>query len=106
MTTAMALKCDRDAFTLAVTLDSFSATASRIRFIEAQLQGLRKEVVMVDQHPILFTAHDRSQADRLAHHTLVLDHRRPVASFHEIVFTGALGQDSSGNLHCAIHDKI
>jgi tungstate transport system ATP-binding protein len=26
-----------------------------IRFIEVQLQGLRKEVVMVDQHPILFS---------------------------------------------------
>jgi len=55
---------------------------------------------------VLFTTHDRSQAAGLAHHTLVLDHGRPVASVYENLFTGALGHDSSGNLHCAIHDKI
>ena len=55
---------------------------------------------------VLFTTHDRSLAAGLAHHTLVLDHGRLVASVYENVFTGVLGHDSSGNLSCAIHDKI
>ncbi len=55
---------------------------------------------------VLFTTHDRLLAAGLAHHTLVLDHGRLVASVYENVFSGVLGQDSSGNLCCAIHDKI
>jgi tungstate transport system ATP-binding protein len=55
---------------------------------------------------VLFTTHDRFQAAGLAHHSLVLDHGRLVTSVYENVFAGILKHDSSGNMCCAIHEKI
>ena len=55
---------------------------------------------------VLFTTHDRSLAAGLADHTVVLDRGRLVASVYENVFSGILGQDNSGNLCCAINNKI
>ncbi|MEX1330001.1 MAG: ABC transporter ATP-binding protein [Desulfobacterales bacterium] len=65
-----------------------------------------KQINETKKITILFTTHDRSQAAKLAHHTLVLDHGRLMVSVFENVFTGVLGHDSSGKLRCAIHDKI
>ena len=39
---------------------------------------------------IVFTTHDRSQATRLAHHVLVLDHGRIVPTLYENVFCGRI----------------
>lgn len=55
---------------------------------------------------VLFTTHDRSQAARLAHHTIVLNHGRLVPTMYENIFRGVLQTDPFGQLQCAIQDKI
>ena len=65
-----------------------------------------KQINETKKITVLFTTHDRSLAAGLAHETLVLDHGRLVASVYENVFSGTLGPDHSGNICCAIHDKI
>ena len=55
---------------------------------------------------VLFTTHDRSQAARLAHHTLVLNHGKLVPTMYENLFRGVLERVSSRRLLCAIHDKL
>jgi len=55
---------------------------------------------------VLFTTHDRSQAARLAHHTIVLNHGRLVPTMYENIFRGVLQTDPFGQPQCAIQDKI
>jgi tungstate transport system ATP-binding protein len=55
---------------------------------------------------VLFTTHDRSQAARLAHHTLVLNHGRVAPTMYENIFRGVLQDASVGKSLCVIHDKI
>jgi len=55
---------------------------------------------------VLFTTHDRSQAARLAHHTIVLNHGRLVPTMYENIFRGVLQTDPFGQLQCVIQDKI
>ena len=55
---------------------------------------------------VLFTTHDRSQAARLAHHTLVLNRGRLVPTMYENIFRGVLEHDSLGQPLCVIHDRI
>jgi len=55
---------------------------------------------------VLFTTHDRSQAARLAHHTIVLNQGRLVPTLYENIFKGGLRTDSSGQPQCVIQDKI
>jgi tungstate transport system ATP-binding protein len=55
---------------------------------------------------VLFTTHDRSQAARLAHHTIVLNQGRLVPTLYENIFRGVLQTDPSGQLQCVIQDKI
>ena len=55
---------------------------------------------------VLFTTHDRSQAARLAHHTIVLNQGRLVPTMYENIFRGVLQTDPSGQLQCVIQDKI
>ena len=55
---------------------------------------------------VLFTTHDRSQAARLAHHTIVLNQGRLVPTLYENIFRGVLQTDSSGQPQCVIQDKL
>ena len=55
---------------------------------------------------VVFTTHDRSQAARLAHHTLVLNHGRIVPTLYENIFRGVLEKVSARKLLCAVHDKL
>ncbi len=55
---------------------------------------------------VLFTTHDRSQAARLAHHTIVLNQGRLVPTMYENIFRGVLQTDSSGQPQCVIQDKM
>ncbi len=55
---------------------------------------------------VLFTTHDRSQAARLAHHTIVLNQGRLVPTMYENIFRGVLQTDPSGQPRCVIQDKI
>jgi tungstate transport system ATP-binding protein len=55
---------------------------------------------------VLFTTHDRSQAARLAHHTIVLNQGRLVPTLYENIFRGVLQTDSAGLPQCAIQDKL
>jgi len=55
---------------------------------------------------VLFTTHDRSQAARLAHHTIVLNHGRLVPTMYENIFRGVLQTDPFGQPQCTIQDKI
>jgi tungstate transport system ATP-binding protein len=55
---------------------------------------------------VLFTTHDRSQAARLAHHTIVLNQGRLVPTLYENIFRGALKDDPSGQPQCVIQDKM
>jgi tungstate transport system ATP-binding protein len=55
---------------------------------------------------VLFTTHDRSQAARLAHHTIVLNQGRLVPTMYENIFRGVLQTDPSGQPRCAIQDKM
>ncbi len=55
---------------------------------------------------VLFTTHDRSQAARLAHHTLVLNRGRLVPTMYENIFRGVLDHDSFGQPLCVIHDRL
>ncbi|UCE56686.1 MAG: ABC transporter ATP-binding protein [Desulfobacterales bacterium] len=55
---------------------------------------------------VLFTTHDRSQAARLAQHTIVLNHGKLVPTMYENIFRGVLQQDQSGQVQYIIHDKI
>ena len=55
---------------------------------------------------VLFTTHDRSQAARLAHHTIVLNQGRLVPTMYENIFRGVLQTDPSGQPQCAIQDKM
>ena len=55
---------------------------------------------------VVFTTHDRSQAARLAHHTIVLNQGRLVPTLYENIFRGVLQTDPSGQPQCAIQDKM
>ena len=55
---------------------------------------------------VVFTTHDRSQAARLAHHTIVLNQGRLVPTMYENIFRGVLQTDPSGQPQCAIQDKM
>ena len=55
---------------------------------------------------VLFTTHDRSQAARLAHHTIVLNQGRLVPTMYENIFRGVLKTDPSGQPQCVIQDKM
>ena len=55
---------------------------------------------------VLFTTHDRSQAARLANHTIVLNQGRLVPTMYENIFRGFLQTDPSGQPRCVIQDKI
>jgi tungstate transport system ATP-binding protein len=55
---------------------------------------------------VLFTTHDRSQAARLAHHTIVLNQGRLVPTMYENIFRGVLQTDPSGQPQCLIQDKM
>ncbi|MBW2442700.1 MAG: ABC transporter ATP-binding protein [Deltaproteobacteria bacterium] len=55
---------------------------------------------------VLFTTHDRSQAARLAHHTIVLNQGRLAPTMYENIFRGVLKSDPSGRPRCVIQDKI
>ena len=55
---------------------------------------------------VLFTTHDRSQAARLAHHTIVLNKGRLVPTMYENIFSGVLQIDPSGQPQYVIQDKI
>ncbi len=55
---------------------------------------------------VLFTTHDRSQAARLAHHTIVLNQGRLVPTMYENIFRGVLQTDPSGQPQCVIQDTI
>ena len=55
---------------------------------------------------VLFTTHDRSQAARLAHRTIVLNQGRLVPTLYENIFRGVLQTDQFGQLQCVIQDKI
>jgi len=55
---------------------------------------------------VLFTTHDRSQAARLAHHTIVLNQGRLVPTLYENIFRGVLQSDPSGQPQCVIQDKL
>jgi len=55
---------------------------------------------------VLFTTHDRSQAARLAHHTIVLNQGHLVPTLYENIFRGVLQTDPSGQPQCVIQDKM
>jgi tungstate transport system ATP-binding protein len=55
---------------------------------------------------VLFTTHDRSQAARLAHHTIVLNQGYLVPTLYENIFRGTLQTDPAGQPQCVIQDKI
>ena len=55
---------------------------------------------------VLFTTHDRSQAARLAQHTIVLNQGRLVPTMYENIFRGVLQTDPSGQPQCVIQDKM
>ena len=55
---------------------------------------------------VLFTTHDRSQAARLAQHTIVLNDGKLVPTMYENIFRGVLQKDQSDQFQCVIHDKI
>jgi tungstate transport system ATP-binding protein len=60
----------------------------------------------VNKISVLFTTHDRSQAARLAHHTIVLNQGRLVPTLYENIFRGVLQTDPSGQPQCVIQDKM
>jgi tungstate transport system ATP-binding protein len=55
---------------------------------------------------VVFTTHDRSQAARLAHHTLVLNRGRVAPTMYENIFRGVLQDASTTKSLCVIHEKI
>ena len=55
---------------------------------------------------VLFTTHDRSQAARLADHTIVLNQGRLVPTMYENIFRGNLHNDQAGHPQCVIQDKM
>jgi tungstate transport system ATP-binding protein len=55
---------------------------------------------------VLFTTHDRSQAARLADHTIVLNQGRLVPTMYENIFRGVLQTDPSDQVRCVIQDKL
>jgi tungstate transport system ATP-binding protein len=55
---------------------------------------------------VLFTTHDRSQAARLAHHTIFLNQGSLVPTLYENIFRGVLQADRSGQPQCVIQDKM
>ena len=55
---------------------------------------------------VVFTTHDRSQAARLAHHTIVLNQGRLVPTLYENIFRGVLQTDPSGQPQCILQDKV
>jgi len=55
---------------------------------------------------VLFTTHDRSQAARLAQHTIFLNQGRLVPTMYENIFRGVLQTDPSGQPQCVLQDKV
>jgi tungstate transport system ATP-binding protein len=65
-----------------------------------------RQINEIKKISVLFTTHDRSQAARLAHRTIVLNQGRLVPTLYENIFRGVLQTDPSGQLQCVIQDKI
>ena len=65
-----------------------------------------QQINAVKKISVLFTTHDRSQAARLAHHTLVLNHGRVAPTMYENIFRGVLQDVSERQSLCIIHDKL
>ena len=65
-----------------------------------------KHINEVKKISVLFTTHDRSQAARLAHHTIILNQGRLVPTMYENIFRSTLQTDPTGQPQCVIHDKI
>jgi tungstate transport system ATP-binding protein len=70
------------------------------------IMTLLRRINEVKKISVLFTTHDRSQAARLAHHTIVLNKGRLAPTMYENIFRGALKSSPSGQLRCVIQDKI
>jgi tungstate transport system ATP-binding protein len=65
-----------------------------------------RQINEIKKISVLFTTHDRSQAARLAHRTIVLNQGRLVPTLYENIFRGVLQTDASGQPQCVIQDKI
>jgi tungstate transport system ATP-binding protein len=59
-----------------------------------------------EQITIVFTTHDRRQADRIAHHTLLLEQGRLAATGSENSFPATIRPLEDGTLMCRIHPQI
>jgi len=70
------------------------------------IMTLLRRINEIKKISVLFTTHDRSQAARLAHHTIVLNQGRLVPTMYENIFRGVLQTDPSGQPQCAIQDKM
>ena len=68
--------------------------------------NILRQVNNIKKITVLFTTHDRSQAARLARHTLVLNHGKLVPTMYENFFSGILQVNPSGQRQCVIHDDI
>jgi tungstate transport system ATP-binding protein len=68
--------------------------------------NILQQINAIKKISVLFTTHDRSQAARLAHHTLVLNHGRVAPTMYENIFRGVLQDASATKSLCVIHDKI
>lgn len=55
---------------------------------------------------VLFTTHDKSQAARLAHHTIFINQGRLVPTLYENIFRGRLQTTPSGAPECIIQDNV
>jgi tungstate transport system ATP-binding protein len=65
-----------------------------------------QQINAVKKISVLFTTHDRSQAARLAHHTLVLNQGRIAPTMYENIFRGELQTVSERKTLCVIQDRI
>jgi tungstate transport system ATP-binding protein len=68
--------------------------------------NILQQINAIKRISVLFTTHDRSQAARLAHHTLVLNQGRIAPTMYENIFRGVLQDVSARKSLCVIHDKI
>jgi tungstate transport system ATP-binding protein len=68
--------------------------------------NILRQINEIKKITVLFTTHDRSQAARLSHHTLVLNRGTLVPTLYENIFRGVLQDASKTNSLCVIHDKI
>jgi tungstate transport system ATP-binding protein len=68
--------------------------------------NILRQINEIKKITVLFSTHDRSQAARLAHHTLVLNRGRVAPTMYENIFRGVLQEVSATRALCIIHDKI